>query len=122
MVPVSHSSLVSTRSAVTRRRRDVSFGKTRADAGAAFEFLIHPLQRVGGAHPLLVGRKGAPIRPKTQWCAECPSISLVLWASDVVNGEVCPGPKIRGGLTLKRQLACLSKVASDWWTGGWFYK
>ena len=29
--------------------------KNAGDAGAAFEFLIHPFQRVGGAHPFLVG-------------------------------------------------------------------
>jgi hypothetical protein len=29
-------------------------GKEACDAGAAFEFLIHPFQRVGGAHPFLV--------------------------------------------------------------------
>ena len=32
-------------------------GKKAGDAGAAFGFLIHPLQRVGGAQPFLVGHR-----------------------------------------------------------------
>jgi len=45
---------------------------------------------------VLLARK---LRPETQWCVESPSISLVLLAGDVVNGEVRRGRQACGGLS-----------------------